>query len=47
MPKLSVVLGYYERPSQLKVTLDSYVHWYSGRDYEFVIVNDGSKIQVN
>lgn len=46
MPKVSVVLGYYERPSQLKVTLDSYVHWYSGRDYEFIIVNDGSRIPI-
>lgn len=47
MPKLSVLLAYYERPSQLKVTLDSYIHWYAGRDYEYVLINDGSKIPIN
>ena len=43
MPKISVILGYYERPSQFKVTLDSYAHWYSGRDYEYIVIDDGSK----
>jgi glycosyltransferase involved in cell wall biosynthesis len=46
MPKISVLIGYYERPSQFKLTLDSYVHWYEGRDYEFVVINDGSRIPI-
>lgn len=43
MPKVSIVMPYYNRRSLLKVTLDSYNYFYKDRkDLEIVIVDDGS-----
>lgn len=45
--RISVVMAYYDRPQQLGVTLDTYRHWYTGLDYEVVIIDDGSPGQVS
>jgi glycosyltransferase involved in cell wall biosynthesis len=43
MSKVSIVMPYYNRKNLLKVTLDSYAHFYKGKsDLEIVIVDDGS-----
>lgn len=43
MPDISVIMAYFQRPLQLRNTLESYRHFYgSDLDYEVVIVDDSS-----
>lgn len=42
MKSVSVLLPYYNRKEYLEVSLDSFTHFYSGQDIEFIIVDDGS-----
>lgn len=45
-PKVSVLMPYYVRPTQLQNTLDSYRYWYGdiADDIEIILIDDGSPL---
>lgn len=44
-PAISIVMTYYERPDQLRTTLDSFRYHEYGTEVEVIIVDDGSMVK--